>query len=73
MDARRESEPSAMKNLTTVERKSEREIVVTRTSANHVMFSAPSLYYVLQGRGGPVKGFAGESTVLQTETHIGRV
>jgi uncharacterized protein YndB with AHSA1/START domain len=31
MDARRESEPSAMKNLTTVERKSEREIVVTRT------------------------------------------
>ena len=30
MDARRESEPSAMKNLTTVE-KSEREIVVTRT------------------------------------------
>ena len=31
MDARRESEPNAMKNLTTVERKSEREIVVTRT------------------------------------------
>jgi len=31
MDARRESEPSAMKNLTTIERKSEREIVVTRT------------------------------------------
>jgi len=31
MDARRESEPSAMKNLTAVERKSEREIVVTRT------------------------------------------
>src|SRR5258708_19982113 len=31
MDARRESEPSAMKNLTTVEQKSEREIVVTRT------------------------------------------
>ena len=31
MDARRESEPSAMKNPTTVERKSEREIVVTRT------------------------------------------
>jgi uncharacterized protein YndB with AHSA1/START domain len=31
MDARRESEPSAMKNLTTVERESEREIVVTRT------------------------------------------
>jgi uncharacterized protein YndB with AHSA1/START domain len=36
MDARRESEPSAMKNLTTVERKSEREIVVTRT------FNAPA-------------------------------
>ena len=31
MDAKRESEPSTMKNLTTVERKSEREIVVTRT------------------------------------------
>src|SRR6202041_1391232 len=31
MDARRESEPSAMKNPTTVERKSEREIVVRRT------------------------------------------
>jgi uncharacterized protein YndB with AHSA1/START domain len=30
MDAR-ESEPSTMKNLTTIERKSEREIVVTRT------------------------------------------
>jgi len=31
MDARRESEPIPMKNRTTVERKSEREIVVTRT------------------------------------------
>ena len=31
MDAKRESEPSTMKNLTTIERKSEREIVVTRT------------------------------------------
>ena len=31
MDARRESEPAAMKNRTTVERKSERELVVTRT------------------------------------------
>ena len=31
MDARRESEPTPMKNLTTVERKSERELVVTRT------------------------------------------
>src|SRR5574337_220679 len=31
MDARRESEPTAMKNPTTVERKSERELVVTRT------------------------------------------
>ena len=31
MDAKRESEPSAMKNLTAVERKSEREIVVRRT------------------------------------------
>ena len=30
MDARRESEPSPMKNRTTVERKSEREVVVTR-------------------------------------------
>ena len=31
MDARRESEPRPMKNLTTVERKAERELVVTRT------------------------------------------
>src|SRR6188474_329192 len=31
MDARRESEPTPMKNVTTVERKSERELVVTRT------------------------------------------
>ena len=31
MDARRENEPSPMKNRTTVERKSERELVVTRT------------------------------------------
>src|SRR5436190_14036489 len=31
MDARRESEPTPMKNQTTTERKSERELVVTRT------------------------------------------
>src|SRR3954454_5941222 len=31
MDPKRESEPTAMKNCTTVERKSERELVVTRT------------------------------------------
>ena len=31
MDAKRESETLAMKNRTTVERKSERELVVTRT------------------------------------------
>jgi uncharacterized protein YndB with AHSA1/START domain len=31
MDARRESEPTPVKNPTTVERKSERELVVTRT------------------------------------------
>ena len=31
MDARRESEATLMKNRTTVERKSERELVVTRT------------------------------------------
>ena len=36
MDARRESEPTPMKNRTTVERKSERELVVTRT------FNAPA-------------------------------
>src|ERR1700734_1878711 len=30
MDARRESEPTSMKNRTTVERRSERELVVTR-------------------------------------------
>src|SRR4029077_9066303 len=31
MDARRESEPTPLKDRTTVERKSERELVVTRT------------------------------------------
>src|SRR5262245_23100800 len=31
MDAKRSSEPTLMKNRTTVERKSERELVVTRT------------------------------------------
>ena len=31
MDTRRENEPTRMKNRTTVERRSEREIVVTRT------------------------------------------
>lgn len=36
MDARRESEPTPVKNRTTVERKSEREFVVTRT------FDAPA-------------------------------
>jgi uncharacterized protein YndB with AHSA1/START domain len=36
MDARKESEPTSMKNRTTVERKSERELVVTRT------FNAPA-------------------------------
>src|SRR6476646_9719226 len=36
MDARRESEPTPMKNRTKVERKSERELVVTRT------FNAPA-------------------------------
>ena len=36
MDARKESEPTPMKNRTTVERKSERELVVTRT------FNAPA-------------------------------
>src|SRR5689334_20870385 len=36
MDARRESEPKPMKNRTTVERKSERELIVTRT------FDAPA-------------------------------
>src|SRR5262245_50477315 len=36
MDARSESEPTAVKNRTTVERKSEREFVVTRT------FNAPA-------------------------------
>jgi uncharacterized protein YndB with AHSA1/START domain len=36
MDARKESEPTPMKNRTTVQRKSERELVVTRT------FNAPA-------------------------------
>src|SRR5688572_8269969 len=42
MDARRESEVAPMKNRTTVERKSERELVVTRTfnGPPHLVFEA---------------------------------
>ena len=42
MDARRNSEPTPMKNRTTVERKSERELVVTRTfnGPAHIVFEA---------------------------------
>ena len=42
MEARRESEPTPMKNRTTVERKSERELVVTRTfnGPARIMFEA---------------------------------
>ena len=49
MDARRESEPTPMKNRTTVERKSERELVVTRTFNGparivYEAFSRPELF-----------------------------
>jgi uncharacterized protein YndB with AHSA1/START domain len=42
MDARREGEPTPMKSRTTVERKSERELVVTRTvnGPAHIVFEA---------------------------------
>src|SRR5216684_615451 len=42
MDARRQSEPTPMKNRTTVERKSERELVVTQTfhGPAHIVFEA---------------------------------
>jgi uncharacterized protein YndB with AHSA1/START domain len=42
MDASRESEPTPMKNRTTVERKSERELVITRTvnGPAHLVFEA---------------------------------
>ena len=42
MEARRESESTPMKNRTTVERKSERELVVTRTfnGPAHIVFDA---------------------------------
>src|SRR5215218_10789006 len=42
MDARRESDSSPMKNPTTAERKSERELVVTRTfnGPAHLVFEA---------------------------------
>ena len=42
MDARRETEPTPMKNRTTVERKSERELVVARTfdAPAHIVFEA---------------------------------
>jgi len=42
MDAKKESEPTPMKNRTTVERKSERELVATRTfnGRAHIVFQA---------------------------------
>src|SRR6478609_4516985 len=42
MDAGRQSEPTLIKNPTTVERKSERELVVTRTFNGpvHIVFEA---------------------------------
>jgi len=42
MDAKKESEPTPMKNRTTVERKSERELVATRTfnGPAHIVFQA---------------------------------
>ena len=42
MDARRDSEPTPMKNPTTTERKSDRELVVTRTfnGPPHIVFEA---------------------------------
>ncbi|HWB83183.1 MAG TPA: SRPBCC family protein [Bryobacteraceae bacterium] len=42
MDERRDSEPNSMKNRTTVERKSERELVVTRVfdGPAHIVFEA---------------------------------
>jgi uncharacterized protein YndB with AHSA1/START domain len=42
MDERRDSEPDSMKNRTTVERKSERELVVTRVfdGPAHIVFEA---------------------------------
>ncbi len=42
MDERRDSEPTSMKNRTTVERKSERELVVTRVFDDpaHIVFEA---------------------------------
>ena len=42
MDGRRDSEPNSMKNRTTVERKSDRELVVTRVfdGSAHIVFEA---------------------------------
>jgi hypothetical protein len=42
MDDRRDSQPNPMKNRTTVERKSDRELVVTRTfnGPAHIVFEA---------------------------------
>jgi hypothetical protein len=42
MEDRRDSQPNPMKNRTTVERKSDRELVVTRTfnGPAHIVFEA---------------------------------
>jgi uncharacterized protein YndB with AHSA1/START domain len=50
MDARRESEPAPIKNRTTVERKSERELVVTRAfnAPAHTVFEAWTKSELLQ-------------------------
>src|SRR4026207_2012455 len=56
MDARRENEPTPTKNRTTVERKSERELVVTRTfnGPARIVFEAWTKPELFKRRWGPM-------------------
>jgi uncharacterized protein YndB with AHSA1/START domain len=72
MDARRESEPTTVKNRTTVERKSERELVVTRTvnGPARIVFEAwtkPELFK----RWWIPKSFAASLLSYETDIRVG--
>ncbi len=72
MDARREGDPAATKNRTTVERKSERELVVRRTfnGSARIVFEAWTRPELLQRWGAP-KSFPISLLSCETDLRVG--
>ena len=72
MNARRESEPTPMKNNTTVERKSERELVVTRTvnGPSRIVFEAWTKPELLERWWAP-KSFPISLLSCETDVRVG--